>query len=102
MPLHVNAFQLSTRVGLHTKAAERKANSRAVTNIIKAVFDPLHSKEQQVLAPREAINHKDMYVHSASAALLLDNKLFFFLLTNIKKVIALATRTTKKENQLMI
>ena len=99
MPLNVNAFQLSAKGSLRTKAAERKAKSRAVTNVMKAVFDPLHTKEQQVLALREAINHKDMNVHSASAGLLLDNKLFLFLLTNIKKVIQLATTTTKKRGK---
>ena len=86
-----------------TKATERKAKSRAVTNIIKAVFDPLHTKEQQVLALREAINHKDVYVHSATAGLLLDNTLFFYLLSNTKKVIYWQQQQPRKEeNQLMM
>ena len=62
------------------KAAERKEKSRALatTNVIKAVFDILHTQKQQVLALRKAmISHKDLCVHSASAGLLLNDKLFF-------------------------
>ena len=98
--LNINAFQLSGRRGMGTKAAVRKAKSRDVTSIIKAVFDPLYTKEQQqVLALREAVSCKDMYVHSANAGLLLNtNKLFFYLLSNIK-VITMATTKTKKRGK---
>ena len=80
--------------GNRKDAVERKAKSRTVTNIIKAVPDPMHTREQQVLGLREVIRHKDLKLHWTGAGMMLDNKLLYYAFKNIKNVLPISTRTS--------
>ena len=84
------------RVGTRNPIAARVAKSRAVNNIIHSVLDNNLTKEQQVLALRDAIKHPDMELHSASAGLVVDNALLQHVADNLKTVIKLATTTAHK------
>eukprot|EP00535_Pseudo-nitzschia_heimii_P013450 CAMPEP_0197196378 /NCGR_PEP_ID=MMETSP1423-20130617/32324_1 /TAXON_ID=476441 /ORGANISM="Pseudo-nitzschia heimii, Strain UNC1101" /LENGTH=438 /DNA_ID=CAMNT_0042650177 /DNA_START=139 /DNA_END=1456 /DNA_ORIENTATION=- len=96
IPLNENSFQKSATFilrGARNPEAERKAKSRAVAKIIQAIKDPSLTVEQQVFALREAVRHKELETLSASAGILIDNRLVHYLIKNIKLVLKLATRT---------
>mmetsp|Transcript_13524 Transcript_13524/g.31807 ORF Transcript_13524/g.31807 Transcript_13524/m.31807 type:complete len:162 (-) Transcript_13524:182-667(-) len=64
-----DCFSISKKNGARSKAAAKKAKTRAVKRIVEAVLDDSLTGEQQVLAFRLALKHKLMKIHTASAAL---------------------------------
>ena len=81
-----------------TAATKKKAESRALQPIIlEAILRPSLTREQQVLALRQASIHPRVHVHLRSAGfILVDDALLYHVLKNVKTVLHLATQTTHK------
>ena len=83
-------------------AAKRKRN-RSLKKIVEAVLEDSNNKEQQVLALREAMLHKDLRSIYVSTGLVLDSSFHVdqYLIRSIKNVIKLMTETKnkRKDNQ---
>ena len=98
IPLNASAFNHPPsllEVTSHTAAAKKKAEQRApLQPILEATLKPSLSREEQVVALRNAGTHPKLHLHFINAGLHTDNKLLYYVLKNINTVLHLATTTT--------
>ena len=81
-----------------SKCAGNRKRNRSSKKIVEAVLDDSNNTEQQMLAQREAMLHKDLRSICVSAGLILDSSFLAdqYLIRNIKNVIKLLIETNNK------